>query len=235
MYRMDYRIGASKTDTNGALKLPAAVDMLQDCSMFWMESEPAFMGFMRENNLGMFLTTRQLDVVRMPSYGENVHVQTSIYACKGFMGYRNTVMYDEKNTPCILSWSTGSFVSFETGRMTRLPKEVLDIITLDPRVEMEYLDKRVPVPLHLSSLPPVSVRKSDIDLYHHVNNARYLEAALELLPDGYQAKRFRAEYKKPAVFGDFFYPQMGNLPDNSLCVMLGDKVGSPYAIFEFSG
>lgn len=59
--------------------------------------------YFQENHLGMFLAFRQIDVLKLPKYGENITVSTGIYDCKGPYGYRNTVLYDENQTPCIQS------------------------------------------------------------------------------------------------------------------------------------
>lgn len=58
---------------------------------------------------------------------------------KSFMGYRNTVIYDEAGESCIESWSIGAFVNLETGRPEKLPPEIPASMKIDPKLEMEYL------------------------------------------------------------------------------------------------
>ena len=138
MYQVESKVAGSRTDSNGKLKLTGALDYLQDCSLQWMESEPSFYDFLINKKAGMFLAFRQVNIIRMPGYGENITTQTSIFDCKNTFGLRNTNIYDIEKRPCILSWSIGAFVNLSTGKMIRLPREELQKIKYDQRTEMEY-------------------------------------------------------------------------------------------------
>lgn len=234
MYEIHDRIGASRTGADGAARLTAALDIIQDCSLFWMESEPPFRDFLARNKLCMLLVSRQADILRLPVYMEKVTVRTSVYDCRSFYGCRNTVMYGEDGAPCILTWSIGAFVETDTGRLARLPPEELKKVTMDKKVDMDYLDKKI-VPPEAPCYRPgaVPVRRGDIDLNRHMNNVRYLETALELLPDEAPIKRIRVEYKAPAKPGDLLYPGIIETAGKRY-VLLSDRECKPYAVMEFS-
>lgn len=235
MYSVTERIGASRTDKNGRLKLPSALDLIQDCSMHWRESEPSFQDYMTRNGMVMVLASRQVDIVRLPIYGERVTVRTSVYDCRSFIGHRNTVIYGEDGSPCVLTWSIGAFVESDSGKIARLWPEELEKLTLDDKVPMEYLDKKIVLPDEPGSrMNAVAVRRHDIDLNRHMNNARYVEVALELLPDGFEVKRLRIEYKAQAKPGDLLYPRVFAVQDAKRYVVLSDGSDRPYAVMEFS-
>jgi Predicted thioesterase len=101
------------------MRLSDAIEVIQDCSMLWLESEPSFQNFLKTNNLGMILLSRQADVLRLPAYGEKITVRTSIYDCDRFSGYRNTVLYGEDDQPCVSTWCIGVFVNLKTGKNVR--------------------------------------------------------------------------------------------------------------------
>lgn len=234
VYEITGRVFVSQTDTNQTMKLTSAMDMIQDCSQFWMQSEPEFLAFLNRNRLAMLILSRQVEILRLPVYGERLRVTTGIFENKGFYGYRNTVLYGEDGTPCLLTWSTGVFANLETGRMMRIPREEADRLTYDPKVDMPYRDRRIALPdVPFDPLPPVPVRRNDIDLNHHMNNIRYLETALELLPEDFRFRRFRVEYKQSARLGDLLYPGMAR-DESGLFVTLSDARGQPYTIMEFS-
>jgi len=235
LYIIKDRVGASRTDTNGIMKLTGAMDVIQDCSLLWVESEPSFRNFLARNNLGMFIISRQVDILRLPVYGEEIAVETRIFACRSFLGYRNTVLYGEDGLPCVLTWSVGAFVNLDTGKMVRLLQSEIDKATIDAKIDMEYLDKRIDLPdIPRQRLNAVAVRRSDIDLYHHMNNVKYVEVALELLPEDFVTNRLRIEYKKPAKLGDLLYPQMIKAPSGHWYILLLDSQDNPYVIMEFS-
>lgn len=232
---MTRRVCTSHTDMNGRLKLVSALDMMQDCSILWLESEPAFDNRLRELGGAMVIASRQINIARMPRYGERLTVRTSIYLCQRFYGHRNTVIHDEAGKPCVLSWCVGVFVDAESGGILKLPQEIIDTMTIDPAVEMEYLDKKITPPaLDAQKLPPFPVRRHDIDFNRHMNNARYVEAAMEFLPDGFEPNRVRIEYKNAARLGDMLHPAVMRANDGLCFVILADTRGKPRAVLEFA-
>jgi acyl-ACP thioesterase len=157
-----------------------------------------------------------------------------VYQCQSFIGYRNTVILDEAGLPCVKSWSTGAFVARETGRPAKLPAELIGLLTLDPQAEMDYQGKKIRLPDQPGEdLPPVGVRRNDIDFNRHVNNARYVELALEYSGEDFAVSRFRAEYKRPAAYGDTFYPRLIKAGRDTLYVLLNNDAGEPFTVMEF--
>lgn len=235
MYILKDRVCASRTDTNGIMKLTGAMDIIQDCSLLWTESEPSLRGFLADNNLGMFVVSRQVDIVRLPICGERISVKTSVFSCKSFLGYRNTVLYGEDGRPCLLTWSVGAFVNMDTGKMARLPQSEIDKVTIDDKIDMEYLDKKIIVPnMPGQRLDAVAVRRNDIDLYHHMNNVKYIEIALELLPENFVINRLRIEYKTPAKYGDLLYPKLIEDQSAKWYILLLNSQDNPFTVMEFS-
>ena len=235
MYEIKDRVCASRTDTNGIMKLTGEMDIIQDCSLSWIESEPSFRNYLIGKNLGMFVVSRQVDIIRLPAYGEKIIVRTSIFECKSFCGFRNTTLYGEDGQPCLLTWSLGTFVNMDTGKIAKLPQSEIDKVTLDGKTDMEYLDKKILLPDKPGRyLDPVIVKRSYIDLYHHMNNVKYIEVALELLPENYIINRLRIEYKKPAKLGEILYPKIIEDSPTNWYILLLDSQNNPYAIMEFS-
>ncbi|MDR2747417.1 MAG: hypothetical protein LBB77_08240 [Treponema sp.] len=234
MYTINQRVCASHTNAEGALKLVSALDMLQDCSQLWLESEPDLERYFKEHNIAQMLVSRQTDIRRMPVYGEKLTVETRVYDCRNFLGYRNTVIYDEEGRPRVTSWSIGAFVSLETGRPEKLPDHVIAGVRFDPKFDMEYLGKKIALSGGPGEkLPPLKVNRGDIDFNRHMNNARYVQIAVEFLPGDFETTRFRVEYKKPAKYGDTLYPETA-AGDGVFFLLLNDSEGRPYTVMEFS-
>jgi acyl-CoA thioesterase FadM len=234
LYRINQRVCASHTNGEGALKLVSALDMMQDCSQLWLESEPELERFFTENGIAQMLVFRQTDIRRMPVYGERIAVETRVYDCKNFLGCRNTVIYDEEDKPCVVSWSIGAFVNLASGRPEKLPAVVAAGLRFDPKFEMEYLGKKIVLPGEPGEkIPPLGVSRNDIDFNRHMNNARYVQIAVELLPEGFRTRRFRIEYKSPARYGDSLYPER-SVRGGAVFLQLNNAEGRPCAVMEFN-
>lgn len=235
MYEIVDRVRASQTAGNGRMTLTSAMELIQDCSVLWLESEPSFREYIFEKNLGMFLISRQADIVRLPVYGEKITVKTSIYDCNRFMGYRNTVLYGENGLPCLMTWGLGLFVNLDTGKTTRIPQNEIEKINLDRKFKMEYLDRKISVPKSFGRYSnAIVVKNSDIDFYQHMNNVKYIEIALELLPVNFRINRLRIEYKKSARLGDILYPCIIEGYSGCWYILLLDNWDDAFAIMEFS-
>jgi acyl-ACP thioesterase len=234
MYQIKNRVFLSNCDITGQLRFDAAMDMMQDCSVLWTESEAVFKKYLADNNLMMILVNRQADVLRMPLYKEYISVETSVYECKGAIGLRNTVIYDSDHKPCLVSWATGAFANSDTARPFRLPPEITNSLVIDPKIDMDYSGRKIDIPeTEGEKFPPVMVTSLDIDINRHMNNGRYVKAAMTFLPDGFIISRFKVEYKKPAAKGNLLYPVV-KYQGNKIYILLSDETNNPYAVMEFT-
>ena len=205
-------VSPSKVDEQGNLKLFSATQMMQDCSQLWLDSEPFAARFFRENNRAQLLVSRQIDIIRVPRYGEKLSITTSIFEFKELYGFRNTVIRDEAGHPCYVTWSMGAFISLETNKLAKLPQELTDSITIDEKYPMEYVDRKIRIPAGESTtFEEIHPRKDDIDFNHHINNAQYMRMAMEYLPEDFLPVRIRIEYKNPVRMGDVITPALQSI------------------------
>ena len=66
-----------------------------------------------------------IDIIREPSYGEDLQVTTSIFEINSLFGHRNTCICDVQGQLCYISWSMGAFVNRQTGRLQKVPENNL--------------------------------------------------------------------------------------------------------------
>ena len=219
-------------DSEGKLKLYSALQMMQDCSEMWIDSEPAARKFFSDNNMTQLLATRQVEVVRVPRFKEDLTVTTSIYEVMPMYGFRNTFIRDAQGQPCYRTWSMGAFVDLATGKLARLSDEAIASLTLEPKQEMNYRGRRIILPKQDGTvLEPVQVMRADIDYNRHMNNANYVRVAMELLPEGFEVRDMRVEYRIAAKQGDWLTPTLYPI-DGGHIVSL-DIDSQPCAIIEF--
>jgi len=231
MYTLNYKVTTSTCDSEGRLKLYSALQMMQNCSEMWIDSEPTARKFFTDNNMTQLLATRQVEVVRAPHFKEELTVTTSIYEVMPMYGFRNTFIRDAQGQPCYRTWSMGAFIDLETGKLARLSDEAIASLTLEPKQEMNYRGRRIILPkTEGTQLAPVQVMRADIDYNHHMNNANYVRIAMELLPEGFEVKDMRVEYRIAARLGDLLIPTLYPIDGGYIISLAIDK--QPSAIIE---
>ena len=233
MYSLKYKVTTSCCDSEGRLKLYSALQMMQDCSEMWIESEPEVKRCFAEQNMAQLLASRQVEVSRVPRYKEELTVTTSVYEVKPIFGFRNTFIYDAEGKPCYRTWSMGAFVDKGTGRLKRVDAATVAAVRIEPQQEMDYRDRRIMLPKDGGEvLEPVRVLRADIDYNRHMNNANYVRVAMELLPEDFVVNGLRVEYRVAAKPGDKLVPTIYKHDDVIIVSLSIDKDVS--AIIEFS-
>ena len=233
MYSLNYKVTTSTCDSEGRLKLYSALQMMQDCSEMWIDSEPGVKQYFAEQNMAQLLASRQVEVIRVPEYKEELTVTTSVYGMKPMFGFRNTFIYDAAGKPCYRTWSMGAFVDKSNGKLKRVDDETIASMTLEPQLEMDYKDRRIILPKEGgTTLDPIRVLRADIDYNKHLNNANYIRMAMELLPEDFEVKGRRVEYRVAAKLGDLLIPAIYTI-DGGIIVSL--SIGSGVsAVIEFT-
>ena len=178
------------------------------------------------------LASRQVEIMRVPDFKEELTVTTSVYGMKPMFGFRNTFIYDAEGKPCYRTWSMGAFVDKANGKLKRVDDAVANSLLIEPQLEMNYRDRRIILPKGGGeAFAPIPVMRADIDYNRHVNNANYIRMAMELLPEDFVVKGLRVEYRVAAKFGDVLVPTVFEI-ENGYIIELA--IGSEAsAIVEF--
>ena len=59
MFSLKYKVTTSTCDPDGRLKLYSALQMMQDCSEMWIDTEPQVKRYFGEQNMAQLLASRQ--------------------------------------------------------------------------------------------------------------------------------------------------------------------------------
>lgn len=234
MYTIKQRVRYSETDHTKHLTLTGIVNYFQDCSTFQSEDIGVGIEFLEAHKRGWVLSSWQIVVKRYPKIGEDVEISTWPTEFHGLYGTRNFVLKDEKGEMLAYANSIWVFMDMEKGRPTKPTEEEIAAYQIEPKLEMDYAPRKLTLPEGWEQRPSFPVRKAQIDTNGHVNNSRYIEMALEILPKELFLGQVRVEYKKSAVYGDIMYPMLHE-DEKSTIVKLCDKDGQLFAAVEFTG
>ena len=100
MYSINYKVTTSTCDSEGRLKLYSALQMMQDCSEMWIDSEPEVKDYFLQQNMAQLLATRQVEIIRVPDYQTRLRLSTCINCVTGmfwcFMAFTSLRVSDLK-------------------------------------------------------------------------------------------------------------------------------------------
>ena len=232
MYSLKFKVTTSTCDSEGRLKLYSALQMMQDCSEMWIDLEPGVKKYFEEQNMTQLLATRQVEIIRVPEYKEELTVTSTVYGMKPMFGFRNTFIYDAQGKACYKTWSMGAFVDKSAGKLKRVDDATIASMKLEPQLEMNYKERRIILPKTEGEvMEPIKVLRADIDYNRHLNNANYIRMAMELLPESFVVRGLRVEYRIAAKLFDVLTPTLYKTDDGIIISLsLGKEV---CALMEF--
>lgn len=233
MYQYESKIRYSQLDSEGRLNLPALLDYFQDASISHSEELGVGIEYLKERSMFWALSSWQIVVKRYPALGEKITVGTAPYEFKGFIGYRNFWMLDEKGEQIAVANSVWSLVSSKTGKPVRPNDEMIKKYVLSPKLEMDYANRKVKLEGEGAPGEILKVMPHHLDTNQHVNNGQYVRIAMDYLPSDFQIHQMRAEYKMQAVLGNEIYPVIYK-DDTRVGVSLQTVEGQIYCNVEFA-
>lgn len=232
MYTFESRVRYSETDSEGKLTMASLINYFQDCSTFQSEDLGLGVVYLKRKHLVWVLSSWQIVVERYPELGERVTIGTLPYEIKGFLGYRNFFMKDERGAYAARANSLWSLLDTETGRPAAALEEMIKGYELEEKLDMEYAPRRIAVPQEGTIQEALVVKRHHLDTNHHVNNQQFIDMAMEYLPDDFRIGQVRAEYKKQAFLNEVLIPRVTE-GDDRVVIVLGDGDGKPYVTAEF--
>lgn len=137
-----------------------------------------------DKNIGWVLISGVMQMERYPRYKEKIVIRTWLSNYTTIKGYRENVIYDEENN--IIGRARGLWIFFDINR--RRPVKIFDdIIERWSSCNVASIDHDISAKIetieHPTYLLKFKINKYDTDMIKHVNNIRYLQWAIESVPD----------------------------------------------------
>lgn len=232
MYSFKSKVRYSEADREGKLKISAIVDYFQDCSTFQSEYLNVGVEYLKSKRKAWLLNSWQIEFIGDAVLLDDIEIGTWSYGANGAYGYRNFVLNDGAGRRLVNANSLWVLTDTDSGRPIRVEPEDVEMYGREPQIEMTDYGRKIKPEGDGQSRAAFDVRKYHIDTNGHVNNARYIQFAMEYLEDDVRVKALRAEYRKAAVYGDTVYPVI-YADDSRLTVALNDAGGANFAKVQF--
>ena len=239
MYSFKSKIRYSETDSCGKLTLESLLDYFQDCSAFQSESLGVGYEYMRERKLVWVLSYWQIVVDRFPDFCEDVEIGTFPYGFKGCLGQRNFFMKDREGRFLAKADSLWTLIDMEHFKLTNIPQDIASHYREEEKLPMEYAGRKITVPDGGTFREQITVNPHHLDTNRHVDNGQYVRMAAAYLPEGFEIRQMRVEYRKQAMLRDVLHLYVAERASEDgkeiYTISLQDEAGKAYANVEFTG
>jgi acyl-ACP thioesterase len=205
LYRKKFPIHSYELDFEGRVRLVSLLNFLQDAA----GDHAALLGWsvidLLKKNMTWVLSRYHVSVRRYPAWGERIEVLTWPSGRHGYFALRDFEVCDGDGSTVLVG--TTSWMVLDLGR--KQPLKVDDILPTN------YLLDRRALADDFAALPalgeaqrevPFRVEMQHLDLNKHVNNAVYVQWALEALPEDILSRRrpvdVEVSYRAEAFYGE---------------------------------
>lgn len=137
-----------------------------------------------EKNIGWVLVSGAMQMQRYPRYKEKITIRTWLSHYSTIRGFRENIIYDEQDN--IIGRSRGLWVFFdiERRRPVQIHEEIIQKWSSWNKQSIDYNITKKIMPFEDSDYRlKFDIHKFDTDMIQHVNNIRYLQWAIESVPD----------------------------------------------------
>ena len=179
-YQMKMKIPFDMADMNGHIKLPDVILLsLQVSGLQSIDLGISDKAMLEKYNLVWIITDYDIDVVRLPKFGEEMTIETEALSYNRLFCYRRFTIYDEAGNAIINMLAT--FVLMD--------RDSRKVHAVEPRIvapyEAEFSKKLIRGPKYPDLKELISkdyhVRFYDLDMNGHVNNSKYLDWIFEVM------------------------------------------------------
>ena len=203
MYTIEKRIAYSDVDKNEQLTLTGIIDCLQDCCTLQSEDYEVGVSYLNSVGMGWYLASWNIKLYEVPKLGDTIRISTWPYLFRGMIGYRNFTVESTDGKRLLDADSVWLMMNLEKQIPARLPQKVEEAYAhMDPPLELSMSERKLPLCEGHTAVYDFEIMRMHLDTNHHMNNGRYIEATSEVLPENFVCTGIRAEYKKPAWYGD---------------------------------
>ena len=233
MFSHERKVTYSDVSMDGHVDIAQIASYFQDCSSFQSDAVGAGIDELNAMSVAWLLASWQITVRRYPKYGETLKVSTWPYGFDRLFGYRNFSLTDESGEVIALANSYWFVLDIEEGRPGVITEEISAPYRMDPKADMDYLPRKIKTKDAVTEAAPFKTARYHLDTNGHMNNTWYIRMGMEYLPEGFQVRQVRVDYRQMVRPGDMVYPFVHETPGNFKIVMM-DKDKNVYAAVEFS-
>lgn len=207
-YEEKQKVSYFQVDANGRIFPSALLSDLQEIAITHSDTLGYTVEYLTEQQRGWAVLNWHLEINRMPKLRENIIIQTWSEKCRRMQAIRSYFVLDEKGEILIKGISRWIFMDLEKRKPTNISEEM---------IQSYYSGRESAIPGEKFFMPkqaadgeaavrPLLITRRDTDTNGHANNVKYLEWAMDEVPDEIYEKLTLADvrivYRKECMRGE---------------------------------
>lgn len=214
-YKENYIALFGDIDRFGELSIVSLVNYFEDIALRHSNSIGLGLDKLEELNFAWMINKWYISMEKYPKYNEKFKITTWAPFFDKVRAGREYIIFDQYNNTVGKATSLWIFLNTTRRRPIRIPDDIANAYEPEPERAIEYEFSKAGTFDIENSSKDINIRKSDVDLYGHVNNKRYIEWMEEIVPDNIYEKYKMVEceiaYYKEVVYGSNVKIKIKNL------------------------
>lgn len=204
-YSKNYDINYYDVDYRLQCKLSTIVNFLCDIGNSHSEHAGDTIEKLVHDNMIWVFYKYDIKINKYPKYRETVTVTTEAKAFNKFYAHRGYTITNEKGEVLVEALALFFLIDIKRRRPIRIPEEKMRVFGAEDvnkvKIEMDSIKDIISE----DNKKSFNIRYSDIDSNGHVNNEKYMEWAVESVPEeifkNFDVKRIKVDFEKETTYG----------------------------------
>tara|TARA_R110000868_G_scaffold378658_5_gene644192 strand:+ start:8179 stop:8919 length:741 start_codon:yes stop_codon:yes gene_type:complete len=229
-------IRASEVDINGKVTLKSICSFFQEVAGNNAKDLNFDITDLHENDRTWVLHRMDIKIDSFPKWRDTITIETWPAAGDALRAYRNYRILDKQGIELGCCLSYWMMLNLKTRRPIRMTQEILNTRLSKREHVLEVKSNRMSAISNVENDISFTVRRSDLDMNLHVNNATYIDWMLESLPleETTSITSFDIVYLHEGLEGDVISSCKEIGTAGSLKLQLSNQDGKTVALAEVS-
>ncbi|MDF2522944.1 MAG: acyl-ACP thioesterase [Clostridiales bacterium] len=219
-YTKNYEVHYYEINRHSEATPVSLINFLEDIAISHSRSVGLGLDKLKEDGLGWVLNGWYISFLKPAHLFDNLIVETWPSNFERFHATREFYIKSENGEILARATSLWIMVNIEKGRPTRIPVYFGEAYGMNPVRAVDHTFDKMDVPNEFEVEKQFHIRKSDIDTNIHVNNKKYLDWMLELVPesiyDNFSLSALQISYLKGAYYGSAISSGLNTLRQDAL-------------------
>lgn len=205
-YKQIFLVGYGEVDEHNYLKISSLLNFLQDIATMHSKTLGYGTSECMEMGIGWLLMSWHLKMYTYPKGDTNIEIRTWSRGIKRIHAGRAYEFYDEDGKLLGEADSVWALANVRERKLIRPSQEMVEVYKAIERMPFENEKVKIQEPQTIDNQIKLKVQRRDIDTNMHCNNTKYIEYALEAIPEEVYLNKHIEEmeivYAKQLVYND---------------------------------